>query len=143
MTCARFSCIPSRNFYDGSRQDHVSSVRTFSFVDESQPQEYAKATSRTLREETKRQKAKEALEKVEAEVIEMEMALEILPQRRWKPSEAQYKKALEQISLREYHDAIDKLELLVCQRLFELQRLNISQTGRSLLIQYISLRLRF
>jgi hypothetical protein len=50
---------------------------------------------------------------------------------RWTPSSPEYQKTLSYISTRKFHKAADKLQNLVIKRLFELHRLNLSQTGRS------------
>ncbi|KAI0644812.1 hypothetical protein C8Q79DRAFT_912370 [Trametes meyenii] len=45
---------------------------------------------------------------------------------RWLPSSTEYKSALEEITLRKYRRAVDNLERLVVQRLFELKKLGMN-----------------
>ena len=49
--------------------------------------------------------------------------------RRWEPSSAEFQCAEAYLTQRAYHRALDELQRLVVLRLFELQKLNISQTG--------------
>lgn len=60
-------------------------------------------------------------------VIEMETRLQIT--RRWQPSDREYLNVLKFSHMRNYHRALDDLQKLVVQRLFELQKLNLAQTG--------------
>ncbi|KZT70621.1 hypothetical protein DAEQUDRAFT_653957, partial [Daedalea quercina L-15889] len=48
---------------------------------------------------------------------------------RWQPSDEEYIKTVKYIDERRYHRALDKLQQLVIQRLFELHKMNLSQTG--------------
>lgn len=48
---------------------------------------------------------------------------------RWQPSDVQYLETLKYMGLRKYHRALDNLQRLVIQRLFELNKLNLSGTG--------------
>lgn len=57
-------------------------------------------------------------------------------ERRWQPSDAQYLDTCKYMALRKYHKALDHLQKLVIQRLFELNKLNIAGTGKH---HYISL----
>lgn len=54
---------------------------------------------------------------------------------RWTPDSADYQRATEYICNRSYQRAVDKLEGLVVQRLFELTKANASQTGVSNALQ--------
>ncbi|KAG2151616.1 uncharacterized protein EDB93DRAFT_1240001 [Suillus bovinus] len=49
---------------------------------------------------------------------------------RWNMSSPEYQDTLKYLTLRKYHKALDNLQRLVVQHLFELQRLNVSQTGQ-------------
>ena len=49
---------------------------------------------------------------------------------RWTPDSAEYQNAVKYLSIRTYQRAVDKLEGLVVQRLFELTKANVSQTGK-------------
>jgi hypothetical protein len=48
---------------------------------------------------------------------------------RWQPSDPQYVETIKYMSERKYHRALDHLQKLVIQRLFELNRLNLAGTG--------------
>lgn len=48
---------------------------------------------------------------------------------RWEPTSQEYKDAMEWAGERTYRLALDKLERLVVQRLFELQKANLVSTG--------------
>ncbi len=48
---------------------------------------------------------------------------------RWTPDSAQWKRAAQYLSMRTYCTALDKLEGLVVQRLFELAKMGLSGTG--------------
>ncbi|KAG6369144.1 hypothetical protein JVT61DRAFT_1403 [Boletus reticuloceps] len=77
--------------------------------------------------ETQRRHASEQLEEIQQQVISMELELGI--QKCWEPSSPEYQETLKYISERKYHCALDNLQCLVVQRLFELQKLNILQTA--------------
>ncbi|KAI0685332.1 hypothetical protein BC835DRAFT_1310064 [Cytidiella melzeri] len=47
----------------------------------------------------------------------------------WTPATPQYMAAIKYIKERKYHRALNKLQKLVTQRLFELHKLNVAQTG--------------
>ena len=49
---------------------------------------------------------------------------------RWTTDSPEYRNASEYVRTRSYQRAVDKLEGLVVQRLFELTKANVSQTGR-------------
>jgi hypothetical protein len=49
---------------------------------------------------------------------------------RWTTESPEYRKAMEYIQIRTYQRAVDRLEGLVVQRLFELTKANASQTGK-------------
>jgi hypothetical protein len=48
---------------------------------------------------------------------------------RWQPSDPEYIETANYMSKRKYHLALDNLQRLVVLRLFELHKLNLSQTG--------------
>jgi len=89
---------------------------------------YSQQLSQTCKAEKQKQHADETLQAMHREVLELEVALEI--DTRWSRHMPEYKAAAEHIHTQEYHEALDNVERLVCQRLFELQKLNISQTGK-------------
>ncbi|KAJ7435593.1 hypothetical protein B0H11DRAFT_1755896 [Mycena galericulata] len=77
-----------------------------------------------------RRHAAENLEKatVAVQEMEVEMGVEV----RWVPSCAEWDEAAALVSTRRYRLAINKLERLVIQRMFELTKMNMSQTGYKL-----------
>lgn len=89
---------------------------------------YSQQLSQTRISETRQRVAIETYTVVRHEVVELEVALGITT--RWLPHMAEYKEAEARIHTQEYQEALDDVERLVCQRLFELQKLNISQTGK-------------
>ncbi|KAJ7104929.1 hypothetical protein C8R44DRAFT_639760, partial [Mycena epipterygia] len=73
--------------------------------------------------------ARESYEKALEAVQEMERKMEIVT--RWVPEGAKWRQAATLVSTRCYRLCVDKLELLVVKRLFELTKMNMSQTGES------------
>jgi hypothetical protein len=49
--------------------------------------------------------------------------------KRWDPSSPEYLETLGYLSMRTYQRALEELQRLVIQRLFELHKMNISATG--------------
>jgi len=49
---------------------------------------------------------------------------------RWTPDSEEWKHAASYLAIREYQMALDKLEGLVVQRLFELAKMGLSGTGK-------------
>ncbi|TDL14847.1 hypothetical protein BD410DRAFT_701546, partial [Rickenella mellea] len=72
------------------------------------------------------------VEEAERRVSEVEVKLELSPEDRWDENNEDYRATLKYIKQRKYQLAVDKLERLVVQRLFELTKLNISGTGYKL-----------
>lgn len=90
-------------------------------------QTYASELSQTRKRETERRYAAERRDQILRDVVEMEVRLDI--EQRWTPTSTEYREILTYMSTRKYHQALDKLQKLVIQRLFELHKLNLSQTG--------------
>ena len=84
--------------------------------------------TRTQRIEADRRKLKQQLDNAHDCVIDMEVKLEV--SRRWLPCDPQYIEVAKYSDLREYHLALDQLQKLVVQQLFELQKLNVGHTGK-------------
>ena len=59
----------------------------------------------------------------------LEMKLEIT--RRWTPEDAEWREAGRLVAMRKYQRALDVLEGLIVARMFELTKMNQSQTGMS------------
>ena len=91
-------------------------------------EQYELNFSKTQRIEAERRKLKQRLESANDQVIELEVKLHV--SKRWLPCDDQYMEVAKYSDLREYHRALDHLQKLVVQRLFELQKLNIAQTGK-------------
>ena len=53
---------------------------------------------------------------------------------RWEPGSSEFQHYQEEAQLQDYHVALDELERLVVQRLFELSKLGMSGTGTLFLI---------
>ncbi|KAF8515032.1 hypothetical protein BU17DRAFT_93915 [Hysterangium stoloniferum] len=75
----------------------------------------------------------EAVLVLQKEVQNMEEHLDI--SERWTITSAQYQDVLKYMDQREFQLAIDKLEGLVVQRLFELTKANVSETGYKMRVQ--------
>ena len=61
------------------------------------------------------------------QVLELEVEMGIAEQ--WTPETLEYRETAQYINERQYHQALNNLQHLVTQRLFELHRLNLSGTG--------------
>jgi hypothetical protein len=75
-----------------------------------------------------------ALEKLDQRinhVMDLEAKLDIAEGERWNPEHPHRLATVMWMSQRDYHAALDDLERLVVQRLFELTKLNMSGTGKS------------
>jgi hypothetical protein len=79
---------------------------------------YTSDLSRTRKTETERRAAAERRDQITLEVIEMEVKLGI--ENRWTFASPEYQETLKYMLERKYHRALDKLQKLVVQRLFEL-----------------------
>ncbi|KAK7689644.1 hypothetical protein QCA50_007437 [Cerrena zonata] len=88
---------------------------------------YAKAVSTTLKLETRRRVTRERYDNILQEVIELEVQFQI--PKRWVPGDPEYMEALKYIAERKYTRALDRLQQLVVQRLFELHKMNLSGTA--------------
>ncbi|KAJ7156363.1 hypothetical protein C8R46DRAFT_1226584 [Mycena filopes] len=79
---------------------------------------------------TVRRHAQENYDKALAEVQETELKMGVVD--RWLPTSKAWADAAELVSTKRYHLALLKLERLVVQRMFELTKMNLSQTGYKL-----------
>lgn len=91
------------------------------------PINYSKETSNTRKAETSRRLARERHEAALREVERLEVQMSIM--KRWEPTDPQYIKTAQYMSQRRYHRALENLQRLVVQRLFELHKLNLQHTG--------------
>lgn len=91
---------------------------------------YAATASATQRLETERRVTATRLLSLETQVIQMEVVMNVEP--RWTTTSPEYIATLEYMSSRDVELKLDVLERLVVQRIFELSRLNIAETGKCL-----------
>lgn len=81
----------------------------------------------TRKLETSRRVLEEKVERLGTDIIEIEGALGF--KRQWQRMDAGFQCVLDYMATQKYHQALGKLQWLVVQRLFELHKLNIAQTG--------------
>lgn len=89
--------------------------------------EYNTDASATRKAEARRRELEEKATRLTSQVIGLELQLNI-PQR-WQPGDREYEETVKYIIERQYQQALGRLQRLVIQRLFELHKLNVSQTG--------------
>ena len=77
--------------------------------------------------ETAHRHALEHYEKDLRVVQDLEIRLGIVD--RWEPGTPEWQRAGELVSMRRYQRALDHLEGLIVARMFELTKMNMSQTG--------------
>ena len=78
--------------------------------------------------ETKLRHATENVQKATASVHDFEEKLGVT--RRWTPRDPEWKSAETLVTRRQYQRCLDELERLVVSRMFELTKMNMSQTGK-------------
>ena len=91
------------------------------------PTDYNVDVSATKKLETRRRELEETVRRLTTRVIALEVELQISV--RWQPGDVQFEETRKYIATRNYQQALGRLQRLVIQRLFELHKLNISQTG--------------
>jgi hypothetical protein len=96
----------------------------------SSTRQYAAHAAKTRKLETDRRHLSELRDNLLREVNEMEVAMGIM--RRWETTDDKYIEMTKYLAARKYHRALDELQRLVVQRLFELHKLNLAQTGRNI-----------
>ena len=77
--------------------------------------------------ETRRRYLREQRDRTLFEITQMETVMNI--DRRWESNDREYKEAVEYMNTRKYRRALERLHKLVVQRLFELHKMNLSNTG--------------
>ncbi|KAK7435755.1 hypothetical protein VKT23_019452 [Stygiomarasmius scandens] len=90
---------------------------------------YNKNLSQTRKTETNRCYLTEKKDELHYELVQLKCAMHIPEGKHWMPSDPEYLKTLEYMNIRAYQQALENLHKLVVQRLYELHRLNLSQTG--------------
>jgi hypothetical protein len=101
-----------------------------SFVVAEPTSTYAAAAAQTRRVETQRRHAMEVYSKTLEAVQDLELRLSI--ERRWRPEDEEWASTATMLHNRQYQRALDELEGLVVARMFELTKVNMSDTGTSL-----------
>ncbi|KAH9855188.1 hypothetical protein C2E23DRAFT_724520 [Lenzites betulinus] len=91
------------------------------------PTNYEDETSRTRKIETNRRYLDARRKVLMLEVADLEVHLGITAS--WQPGDAEYIRVAQYVATRKYQRALSNLQRLVVQRLFELHKMNISQTG--------------
>lgn len=91
----------------------------------SQPYTHDLSTTRKL--ETDRRLAIELRESCLRQVIDLEVSMNV--EKRWDLLSPEYLETLGYLATRKYQRALEELQRLVVQRLFELHRMNVSATG--------------
>lgn len=89
---------------------------------------YSEDLSNTRKMETQRRHAREKVDRLSIEISIMEAKLGITGAT-WDSTTPEYIETLAYMAKQLYHKTLDKLEKLVIQRLFELQRLHLSGIG--------------
>ncbi|TFY51052.1 hypothetical protein EVJ58_g10764 [Rhodofomes roseus] len=89
--------------------------------------DYGQEASRTRKLETKRRYAEDRERSLSVQLADMEVKMGI--ERRWDVTDREYVEMMQYIDERRFHQALNNLQRLVVQRLFELHKLNLSQTG--------------
>ncbi|KAJ2923545.1 hypothetical protein H1R20_g13546, partial [Candolleomyces eurysporus] len=91
------------------------------------PETYESTLSKTRQLETQRRQARAKVAELESELVDMELRLHI--EKRWDAMNPAYRETVERINQRQYRRALEDVQKLVVQRLFELHRLNLSNIG--------------
>ncbi|KAG6819386.1 hypothetical protein H0H93_012292 [Arthromyces matolae] len=88
---------------------------------------YAQGLSDTRRADTARRSLNDRHIRLLDDITQLEDRMNIT--KRWTPASPEYQRTAKYICDRKYERALDKLEKLVIQRLFELHKLNLANTG--------------
>ncbi|KAK7453979.1 hypothetical protein VKT23_011491 [Stygiomarasmius scandens] len=116
-----------------SYENACSQFRTQTPEDYEVLQNYSANLSETRKTETLRCFYAEKRDLVLHELVQLELAMNI--SKCWQPSDPEYIKTLEYMNVRDYRQALEHLHKLVIQRLYELHRLNLSQTDQFNILQ--------
>lgn len=99
------------------------------------PESITKTRDQTQSLETERRHAQEVEAKDLIVVQNLEVRMGVL--RRWGPADDEWRQAAEMVGKRRYQRCLDSLEGLVVARMFELTKMNMSQTGVWLPLTFI------
>ncbi len=91
------------------------------------PNDRLQGNSGTARLETSRRNAFDQRQFLLREVERVEIRIGVV--HRWTRDHPEYKAASAYIKVQDYRKALDRVEFLIVQRLFELEKLNLSGTG--------------
>ncbi|KAG6893906.1 hypothetical protein C0992_008231 [Termitomyces sp. T32_za158] len=97
--------------------------------DDASAETYTSALSKTRKRETEQRYADERRDQLTHDVTLFEEKLGISRNQRWTFSSPEFLEIAKYVSRRKYEKALDKLQKLVIQWLFELQKLNLSHTA--------------
>lgn len=125
---------------ESSYYGHLGDANFVAETPESIQAGYSRLASATNQKERRRRLARERYDTAQRDVVQIEVQLGVV--RRWEPTDPEYRETLKYIRDRKYHRALDKVHQLVVQRLFELQRMNISGLGMSPLTSCVSRTLK-
>ncbi|KAG6893833.1 hypothetical protein C0992_008500, partial [Termitomyces sp. T32_za158] len=109
---------------DASSWFRMQTPANYQFV--APEQSYAINLSATRKADTARRQLNKDRKGLLIEILELEQCMNI--NLRWTPTNSQYQKMAEYVAQRKFEKALDHLQTLVIKRLFELHRLNLSQT---------------
>ncbi len=90
--------------------------------------DYSNDAATTRKLETRRRELEDRVRRLTSQAIAFELQLGLA--RRWQPEDVEYQETRQYIATRDYQRALGHLQRLVIQRLFELHKLNLSQTGK-------------
>ncbi|KAG1885372.1 hypothetical protein F4604DRAFT_1878101 [Suillus subluteus] len=99
----------------------------YQFLPPSQDVSYSANVSATRKLETHHRYHAERLDTLQREVVALEVKMGVA--HRWQPTSPEYQETMKYMATHTYQRALDNLQRLVVQRLFKLQKLNISQTA--------------
>ena len=99
------------------------------------PESITKTRDQTQSLETERRRVQEVEAKDLIIVQNLEVRMGVL--RRWGPADDEWRQAAEMVGKRRYQRCLDSLEGLVVARMFELTKMNMSQTGVWLPLTFI------
>lgn len=116
-----------QQLHDLDRKKSQSHSRFLSLAPGDAPMNYAQQAAATRRVETDRRHTAERFDRTLYEVTELKVQMGVT--QRWTPETPEYRDAAQYLRERKYHRALNKLHRLVVQRIFELHKLNIAQTG--------------
>ncbi len=91
---------------------------------------YRRDASQTQKRETEMRLLREKQDSALRDVIALELQMGLNSTSRWTPATPKFIETAQFLAERDYHLALERLQHLVVQRLFELHTMNISHTGK-------------